>query len=221
MTPPRHWPTFETCLWRCRGGLCARISRNGRRWSPLGNPRQPRQRHRTGHADADEPGDVQVTGVGEVGGALGPNLAVRNRCSNNPQPRSSPAADLAVRSPVQRGIEHPGYFRPYTNADVIGTGIGGACKNVIALACGMAAGVGLGETPPRPSSPAAWPRMVPPGHHRERAPRWLVWPESATWWRHAVHHRRAKPGASARCSVRAHSLEAAQRKSGAATSRRA
>jgi glycerol-3-phosphate dehydrogenase (NAD(P)+) len=37
------------------------------------------------------------------------------------------------------------YFRPYTNADVIGTEIGGACKNVIALACGMAAGVGLGE----------------------------------------------------------------------------
>ena len=39
----------------------------------------------------------------------------------------------------------PGYFRPYTNADVIGAEIGGACKNVIALACGMAAGVGLGE----------------------------------------------------------------------------
>ena len=28
---------------------------------------------------------------------------------------------------------------------MIGTEIGGACKNVIALACGMAAGVGLGE----------------------------------------------------------------------------
>src|SRR6202034_3551994 len=38
-----------------------------------------------------------------------------------------------------------GYFRPYTNSDVIGTEVGGACKNVIALACGMAAGVGLGE----------------------------------------------------------------------------
>ncbi len=37
------------------------------------------------------------------------------------------------------------YFRPYTNSDVIGCEIGGACKNVIALACGMAAGVGLGE----------------------------------------------------------------------------
>lgn len=34
---------------------------------------------------------------------------------------------------------------PYTNADVVGTEIGGACKNIIALACGMAVGIGLGE----------------------------------------------------------------------------
>lgn len=37
------------------------------------------------------------------------------------------------------------YFRPYTNNDVIGAEIGGACKNVIALACGMASGQGHGE----------------------------------------------------------------------------
>ena len=37
------------------------------------------------------------------------------------------------------------YLRPYTNTDVIGCEIGGATKNVIALACGMAAGQGLGE----------------------------------------------------------------------------
>ena len=40
-----------------------------------------------------------------------------------------------------------GYFRPYTNSDVVGAEVGGACKNVIALACGMAAGVGLGRRP--------------------------------------------------------------------------
>ena len=45
---------------------------------------------------------------------------------------------------LQRSLS-TGYLRPYTNADVVGTEIGGACKNVIALACGMAAGVGLGE----------------------------------------------------------------------------
>lgn len=52
--------------------------------------------------------------------------------------------DSARAVAVQRMLA-TGYFRPYTNTDVIGTEIGGACKNVIALACGMAAGVGLGE----------------------------------------------------------------------------
>ena len=37
------------------------------------------------------------------------------------------------------------YFRPYWTTDVIGTEIGGAVKNVIAVANGMAAGMGLGE----------------------------------------------------------------------------
>ena len=37
------------------------------------------------------------------------------------------------------------YFRPYTNDDVIGCELGGAVKNVIALACGMAIGMGFGD----------------------------------------------------------------------------
>jgi glycerol-3-phosphate dehydrogenase (NAD(P)+) len=36
------------------------------------------------------------------------------------------------------------YLRPYTNDDVIGCELGGAVKNVIALACGMAIGMGFG-----------------------------------------------------------------------------
>jgi glycerol-3-phosphate dehydrogenase (NAD(P)+) len=36
-------------------------------------------------------------------------------------------------------------FRPYMSADVVGTQIGGAVKNVIAIACGIAIGKGLGE----------------------------------------------------------------------------
>jgi glycerol-3-phosphate dehydrogenase (NAD(P)+) len=36
-------------------------------------------------------------------------------------------------------------FRPYYSADVIGAEIGGAVKNVLAIACGIAAGRGLGE----------------------------------------------------------------------------
>jgi glycerol-3-phosphate dehydrogenase (NAD(P)+) len=37
------------------------------------------------------------------------------------------------------------YFRPYTNSDVVGCELGGAVKNVIALACGIADGMGFGE----------------------------------------------------------------------------
>ena len=37
------------------------------------------------------------------------------------------------------------YFRPYHTDDVMGTQIGGAVKNVIAIACGIALGRGFGE----------------------------------------------------------------------------
>ncbi len=37
------------------------------------------------------------------------------------------------------------YFRPYHTDDIIGTQIGGAVKNVIAIACGIALGRGFGE----------------------------------------------------------------------------
>ena len=45
---------------------------------------------------------------------------------------------------VQHAVAAP-YLRPYTNIDVIGVEVGGACKNVIALACGMASGRELGH----------------------------------------------------------------------------
>jgi glycerol-3-phosphate dehydrogenase (NAD(P)+) len=50
--------------------------------------------------------------------------------------------DSAVRA--QQLFQAP-YFRVYTNADVIGVELGGALKNVIAIAAGMASGLGLGH----------------------------------------------------------------------------
>jgi len=52
--------------------------------------------------------------------------------------------DLDAAQRLQRAC-HAGYFRPYTNPDVVGCELGGAVKNVIALAVGIAVGMGLGD----------------------------------------------------------------------------
>ncbi|MGH3561091.1 MAG: NAD(P)H-dependent glycerol-3-phosphate dehydrogenase [Mycobacterium sp.] len=88
---------------------------------------------------------VSVTGVdpAQVAVVSGPNLATEIAAE---QPAATVVACIdSGRAVALQRMLNTGYFRPYTNADVIGTETGGACKNVIALACGMAAGVGLGE----------------------------------------------------------------------------
>lgn len=73
----------------------------------------------------------------------GPNLA---REIANRQPAASVVAcrdhDTADRVAAACMT---GYFRPYTNTDVVGTELGGAVKNVVALAVGMAEGMGMGD----------------------------------------------------------------------------
>lgn len=54
------------------------------------------------------------------------------------------SADPAVAEAVQR-VFATGYFRVYSQTDVIGAELGGALKNVIALAAGMLEGLGLGQ----------------------------------------------------------------------------
>jgi len=88
---------------------------------------------------------VSVVGVdpSQVAVISGPNLASEIAVS---QPAATViACNDSGRAVALQRMLNTGYFRPYTNSDVVGTEIGGACKNVIALACGMAVGVGLGE----------------------------------------------------------------------------
>jgi len=88
---------------------------------------------------------VAVTGVdpGQVAVVSGPNLAAEVA---EEQPAATVVAciDPGRAATLQQALD-TGYLRPYTKTDVVGAEIGGACKNVIALACGMASGVGLGE----------------------------------------------------------------------------
>ena len=88
---------------------------------------------------------VQVTGVdpNQVAVLSGPNLA-SEIAVGQPAATVIACADSGRAVALQRGL-NTSYFRPYTSADVIGAEVGGACKNVIALACGMAAGAGFGE----------------------------------------------------------------------------
>nr|WP_290220985.1 NAD(P)H-dependent glycerol-3-phosphate dehydrogenase [Corynebacterium atrinae] len=87
----------------------------------------------------------QITGAdpSRVAVLSGPNLA-REIAEEQPAATVIACVDENRAKLVQAAVATP-YLRPYTNTDVVGVELGGACKNVIALACGMAAGRGLGE----------------------------------------------------------------------------
>jgi glycerol-3-phosphate dehydrogenase (NAD(P)+) len=89
-----------------------------------------------------------------VGEVLGGRAASRFVCLSGPsfaqevaagQPTAVVAAsgDEALAREVQQALSAAN-FRVYTNPDVVGTELGGASKNVMALAAGMVAGLGLG-----------------------------------------------------------------------------
>lgn len=82
-------------------------------------------------------GDRRATGVlsgpsfaGEVGGGLPTAVTVAS-------------ADSDFANAMARAF-HDGVFRVYTSADVVGVGVGGAVKNVLAIAVGISDGLGYG-----------------------------------------------------------------------------
>lgn len=88
---------------------------------------------------------AETTGVGpeRIAVVSGPNLA-REIAQRQPAATVVACADEAVAEKLQQ-VCHTPYFRPYTNTDVVGVELGGAVKNVIALAVGMAKGMGMGD----------------------------------------------------------------------------
>jgi len=73
----------------------------------------------------------------------GPNLA-REIATRQFSATVVACSDMQAADHLQKAC-HTAYFRPYTNPDVIGCELGGAVKNVIALAVGIAVGMGLGD----------------------------------------------------------------------------
>jgi glycerol-3-phosphate dehydrogenase (NAD(P)+) len=73
----------------------------------------------------------------------GPNLS-REIARRQPAASVVACVDEANARELQAACT-TSYFRPYTQTDVIGCELGGAVKNVIAIAVGMADGMGLGD----------------------------------------------------------------------------
>ena len=87
-----------------------------------------------------EVGDVEPERIVVVSG---PNLA-REIALRQPAASVVACTDAHTAERVAAACAAP-YFRPYTNTDVIGTELGGAVKNVVALAAGIAEGMGMGD----------------------------------------------------------------------------
>jgi glycerol-3-phosphate dehydrogenase (NAD(P)+) len=85
---------------------------------------------------ADVPGE-------QVAVVSGPNLA-KEIAAGQPAATVVACADEDAATRLQAACLTR-YFRPYTNLDVVGCELGGAVKNVIALATGMAEGMGFGD----------------------------------------------------------------------------
>jgi glycerol-3-phosphate dehydrogenase (NAD(P)+) len=87
----------------------------------------------------------EVTGCApdRVAVLSGPNLA-KEIADEQPAATVIACADTARAEALQAACRTP-YLRPYTNPDLIGCELGGAVKNVIALAVGIMEGLGFGD----------------------------------------------------------------------------
>ncbi|WP_199547481.1 NAD(P)H-dependent glycerol-3-phosphate dehydrogenase [Streptomyces sp. N35] len=87
--------------------------------------------------------DVTKTPADRIAVLSGPNLA-REIAARMPAAAVVACRDESVAQRLQKACHTP-YFRPYTETDVVGCELGGAVKNVIGLAVGIADGMGLGD----------------------------------------------------------------------------
>ncbi|HXY02596.1 MAG TPA: NAD(P)H-dependent glycerol-3-phosphate dehydrogenase [Terriglobales bacterium] len=78
-----------------------------------------------------------------VGALSGPSFA-KEVARGDPTAITIASGDVELAETVQRQFSDP-RFRVYTNDDVVGVELGGALKNIIAIAAGICNGIGLGH----------------------------------------------------------------------------
>ncbi len=90
--------------------------------------------------------DVTRAGRGfdlRIGALSGPSFA-KEVARGDPTALTIASPDAGLAKTVQREFSDP-YFRVYTNDDLTGVELGGALKNIIAIAAGVCHGLGLGH----------------------------------------------------------------------------
>lgn len=87
--------------------------------------------------------DVTAASESRIAVISGPNLS-REIANREPAASVVACADEDVARQLQ-DMCHSTAFRPYTSVDVLGCELGGAYKNVVGLAVGMAVGLGFGD----------------------------------------------------------------------------
>jgi glycerol-3-phosphate dehydrogenase (NAD(P)+) len=87
--------------------------------------------------------EITDAGPERIAVLSGPNLA-REIAHREPAASVVACADESVAAHLREWLKGPN-FRPYSSVDVVGCELGGAYKNVIALAVGMAVGLGFGD----------------------------------------------------------------------------
>jgi len=83
------------------------------------------------------------TSTPAIGALSGPSFA-KEVARGDPTAITVASQDFGLLQTVQREFSDPA-FRVYTNNDVVGVELGGALKNIIAIAAGICDGLGLGH----------------------------------------------------------------------------
>ena len=120
--------------------VMAEVARHLRPWVPVVSLAKGLER--TSLKRMSEVTSEEVPGH-PVAVVTGPNLA-REILAGQPAASVVAIDDATIATELQRLFTRPA-LRMYTNADVIGCEVGGVVKNVIAIAAGMAEGMGFGD----------------------------------------------------------------------------
>jgi glycerol-3-phosphate dehydrogenase (NAD(P)+) len=97
----------------------------------------------TGRRMSEVIGEVTGWPAEQIAVITGPNLA-QEIATRQYAATVVACSDQQAAENLQQAC-HTGYFRPYTNPDVLGCELAGAAKNPIAVAVGIAVGMGLGD----------------------------------------------------------------------------